>query len=164
MKDFIIFWWFLRSPWGVTFPTIALSIFFYFLSYFFYFSSTIFHFASLHHFLNFPSEFLFNFPSPFILFLFRVLFYTSSPFFVLPFTICLVFILLFRVFLLHFSIVILILLSLSISTSLPSLFTPLQSMYNSFYLPSVFFTALQRFVISFFFTFLQHFFTPLQLF
>ena len=52
-------------------------------------------FTSLHHFLNFPSEFLFYFPSPFILFLYRIFFYFSPPFFVLPFR---VFLLTFRVF------------------------------------------------------------------
>ena len=118
-------------------PEVSLS-----LQHFLKFSSEFFYFPSP--FLKFPFRVSFLLPSPFILFLFRLFFYFSPPFFILPFTF---FLLPFRVCLLRFSIFQPVLLSVSIFTSLPSLFTSLQSIHNSFYLPSVFFTTLQRCVI-----------------
>ena len=102
-------------------------------------------FTSLHHLFCFPSpffKFLFRvsfslFPSPFILFLFRIFFYFSSPVFFNPL----------QSFFFHFSIFKYILLSVSNFTSPPSLFTSLQSVQNSFYLPLVCFTTLQGFAI-----------------
>ena len=104
-------------------------------------------FTSLHHLFYFPSPFFkfpfrvsfLLFPSPFILFLFRIFFYFSSPVFFNP--------LQSFFFFFHFSIFKCILLSVSNFTSPPSLFTSLQSVQNSFYLPSVCFTTLQGFVI-----------------
>ena len=126
-------------------PYVSLSLqrFFYFPSAILYFPSAIFYFpspffkfpfrvsffTSLHHLSYFSSEFSFTSLHHFL--------YFPSPFFLLPF----------RVFLLHFSIFKCILLPVSIFTSLPSLFTSLQSIHNSFYLPSVFFTTLQVIVI-----------------
>ena len=126
---------YLRWPWGVTFP----STFFYFPSEFFYFPSALFYF-----------------PSPFFKFPFRVSF-------LLPFTFYFISLQSFLLLLstisctslhhvftplqssftsLQFSIFKCILLSVGIFTSLPSLFISLQSIHNSFYLPSVFFNTL----------------------
>ena len=92
-------------------------------------------------FSNFLLPFIICFTSLHHLFyFFRVFLYFSSPFFALPFTIFFYFPVEF--FLLHFSFFKLILLSVSI-------FTSLQCIYNSFYLPSMFFTTLQRFVFLF---------------
>ena len=111
-------------------PYVSLSLqrFFYFPSAILYFPSAIFYFpspffkfpfrvsffTSLHHLSYFSSEFSFTSLHHFL--------YFPSPFFLLPF----------RVFLLHFSIFKCILLPVSIFTSLPSLFTSLQSFIVSF--------------------------------
>ena len=124
-------------------------------------------FTSLHH--------LFYFPSPFVKFPFRVSFllcqlfsfsselsftslhhflYLPSPFFYFPS----------EFFLLHFSIFKLILLSVSIFyfPSEPFYFPSDYSQLFLLTLSVFYYTNLQRFV--FVFTFLQYFFTPLQLF
>ena len=100
-------------------------------------------FISLHHFLNFSSEFLFYFPLPFIPHLIRVFFYFSPPFFILPFNIFLlwVFLLPFRVFTTLFIYLQCFLLSFKVLLFFyfPSAFFYSPSAFlNSFYFPSVF--------------------------
>ena len=90
---------------------------------------------SLQRFFYFPSAILY-FPS--------AIFYFPSPFFKFPFRVS---------FLLPFTI---------FCASLPSLFTSLQSIQHSFYLPSVFFTTLQ--VLLFFYFPLAFFLLPFNFF